>query len=43
MLNEIGTTYFPEVSVESLLTDPYTKKRIAESWEKVKDMPWVSV
>jgi hypothetical protein len=43
MLNGIGTEYFPEVTVESVLSDPYTKLRNATSWKEIKDLPWVTV
>jgi hypothetical protein len=43
MLHGIGTDYFPEVSVEAVLDNPYTKFRNATTWKEVKDLPWVNV
>jgi len=40
MLNEIKTEYFPEVSVESVQDNSYTKFRIGTAWKGIKDMPW---
>ncbi|MEO6000724.1 MAG: hypothetical protein ABIN89_28005 [Chitinophagaceae bacterium] len=43
MLNEIGKDYFPEVSVESIHDNSYTKLRTTTAWKEVKDLPWVKV
>jgi hypothetical protein len=43
ILNGIGTDYFPEVSVESVHDNSYTKFRNATAWKDVKDLPWVKV
>jgi len=43
MLNGVGTDYFPEVSVESVHDNSYTKFRNATAWKEVKDLPWVIV
>jgi hypothetical protein len=43
MLNEVGTDYFPEVRVEAVLDNPYTKYRNATAWKEVKDLPWINV
>jgi hypothetical protein len=43
MLNEIGKDYFPEVSVESVHSDTYTKLRTETAWSEVKDLPWVEI
>jgi hypothetical protein len=43
MLDGIGTEFFPEVSVESVHDNPYTKFRNATAWKEVKDLPWVKV
>jgi hypothetical protein len=41
--NGIGTEFFPEVAVESLLCDSYTKLRNSTTWETIKDLPWVTI
>jgi len=43
MLNEVGGDYFPEVSVESIHDNPYTKFRRETVWKEVKDLPWVKI
>jgi hypothetical protein len=43
MLDGIGTEYFPEVTVESVHDNSYTKFRNATSWKEIKDLPWVQV
>lgn len=43
MLNEIGTEYFPEVTVESVHDNSYTRFRRETAWQIVKDLPWVSI
>lgn len=43
LLNELGTEYFPEVSVESVLNNDFTRFRRNTTWNEVKDMPWVEV
>lgn len=39
---EIGQAFFPEVSIESVHDNPYTKNKVRE-WEIVKDLPWLEV
>ena len=41
MLNEVGKDYFPEVSIESIHSDAYTKLRTETAWNEVRDLPWV--
>jgi hypothetical protein len=43
MLNEVGTEYFPEVSVESVHDNAYTKFRRDTAWKEIKDLPWIKV
>lgn len=43
ILNGVGEDYFPEVSVESVCDNPFTKLRVKETWEKVKGLPWVEI
>jgi hypothetical protein len=43
MLNEIGRDHFPEVSVESVHDNPYTKLRRDKVWHEIKDLAWVKV
>jgi len=43
MLNEVGKDYFPEVSVESVHDNAYTKFRTETAWKEVKDLPWVKI
>lgn len=43
ILNGVGEDYFPEVSVESVYDNSFTKLRIEEAWEEVKDLPWVEI
>ncbi|MEJ7644715.1 MAG: hypothetical protein WKF87_08970 [Chryseolinea sp.] len=43
MLNEIGRDYFPEVSIQSVHDNPYTKLRTQTAWKEVKDLPWVQI
>ena len=43
MLNDVGSDYFPEVSVESVHNNGYTKLRSATAWKEVKDLPWVKI
>ena len=40
---DIGEASFPEVTVEAVHDNPYTKSRVETSWEKVKDFPWIEV
>ncbi len=42
MKNGIGETYFPEVSIETIHNNKYTKLR-REIWSEVKDLPWLEV
>ena len=41
--NDVGEKLLPEVSVESCVQDPYSKKARAERWPKVKEMNWMEV
>lgn len=43
MLNEIGLDYFPEVCVESIHDNAYTKYRRESGWKEIKDLPWVTI
>jgi hypothetical protein len=43
MRNELGQRYFPEVSVESVHNNAYTRLRSTVDWERVKNLPWVEV
>lgn len=43
MLNEVGTEYFPEVTVESVHDNSYTRFRRETAWQIVKDLPWVNI
>lgn len=43
MLNGVGTEYFPEVSVESVHNNSYTRFRNVTAWKDVKDLPWIIV
>lgn len=43
MLNEVGQDYFPEVSVESVHDNAYTKFRKESAWKEVIDLPWVKI
>jgi len=43
ILNEVGREYFPEVSIESIHNNNYTKRRREEAWNEVKDHPWVKI
>jgi hypothetical protein len=43
MLNGIGEDYFPEVSVESVHENPFTKYRMEADWGKLMHLPWVQV
>ena len=43
MLNEICKDYFPEVSVESVHDNPYTKLWAQTKWREIKDLPWVEI
>lgn len=43
ILNGVEEDYFPEVSVESVYDNSFTKLRIEEAWEEVKDLPWVEI
>lgn len=40
---ELGERYFPEVSVESVHDNPYTRLRSTVDWGRVKSLPWVEV
>lgn len=41
--NNIGIDYFPEVSVESIHDNTFTRFRRDTSWNEVKDLPWIKV
>lgn len=43
ILNEIGKDYFPEVSIESVHDNSYTKFRLETAWKEVLDLPWVKI
>ena len=43
MLDEIGNDYFPEVSIQSIHDNPYTKFRRISAWARVKDLPWIKI
>lgn len=43
MLNDTGKEYFPEVSIESVHDNAYTKFRRETVWKEVKDLPWVKI
>jgi hypothetical protein len=43
MSNEIGTEYFPEVSVEKIHDNLYTKIRRETSWPRIKGFPWLKI
>lgn len=43
ILNDLGNDYFPEKTIETIHNNPYTQIRRQKSWEKVRDLPWVSV
>ena len=43
ILNGIGEDYFPEVSVESVHDNPYTKATRDKRWKEIKDLPWVKI
>lgn len=41
--NDVGQDYFPEVSVESVWDNSYSKSRMQKVWPIVKDMNWVDL
>jgi len=41
--NGVGERYFPEVTVESCMDDPATRRLLREKWTKIQAMPWQSV
>jgi hypothetical protein len=43
MREGVGEAWFPEVTAESCLRDPFTLKSRAERWPRVKDRPWHAV
>lgn len=43
MLNNVGTEYFPEVNVENVHDNSYTKYRNTTAWKEIKDLPWKEV
>jgi len=43
ILKGLGEEYFPEVSVESVHRNSFTKQRRESAWNKIKDLPWISV
>ncbi len=40
---DVGVDFFPEVDVESIHNNLYTKARQDRSWNKVKNCPWLEV
>ena len=43
MRNDVGIEYFPEISVESALDNPYSRASREAKWPKARAMPWVEV
>jgi hypothetical protein len=43
MLNDLGVDYFPEVTVESIHDNTFSRKRCENSWTDVKDLPWTNI
>jgi hypothetical protein len=43
MLNEVGKDFFPEVSVESIHDNSFTKFRRETAWKEVKDLSWIEI
>jgi hypothetical protein len=43
MIKEIGQEFFPEVSVESIHNNSFSRFRCETSWNELKDLPWVKV
>jgi len=43
MRNDTGLEYFPEVSLESVHANPWTRFGQRERWPRVKDLKWVEV
>jgi len=43
MINNVGQDYFPEVSVENIHDNVYTKKSREKTWKEVKHLPWVKI
>jgi hypothetical protein len=43
MRNDVGIEYFPEISVESALDNPYSRATREAKWPKARTMPWVEV
>jgi hypothetical protein len=43
MRNDTGIEYFPEVSIQSIHDNPWTRYGQQQRWPKVKDMPWIRV
>lgn len=39
----VGEDFFPEVTIDAVHDNPYTKSRVKSSWKKVKDLPWVEI
>ena len=43
MRNDVGLEYFPEVQIDTIHNNPWTKFGQENRWEKVKDQDWQSV
>ncbi len=43
MLNDIGKEIFPEVSIESVHNNSYTRHRRDSVWNEIKDLPWEKI
>lgn len=43
MRNDVGMEYFPEISVENALDNPYSRRSAAEKWPAAQHLPWVEV
>jgi hypothetical protein len=43
MRNDIGTDFFPEVSIQEVHDNPWTKEGQIQRWNSVKDLNWIEV
>jgi hypothetical protein len=43
MRDDVGTDFFPEVSVEDIHDNPWTREGQVDRWNVVKDLNWVEV
>lgn len=43
MHNDVAIDFFPEVSVDSLYDNSYSRVRQETTWPEIKDLPWVKV